>query len=72
MEEIKPKRTRRSEDQLLTDTITSLYEKIQAKIQKIDDERNCVEEIFDALSPLIKLELTYRMANGPIPRVIND
>ena len=60
MEEIKPKRTRRSEDQLLTDTITQLYEKIQAKITKIEDEKAVVEEVFDALRPLRELEDMYR------------
>lgn len=58
------KRTRRSEDQLLTDTITSLYGKIQNKIEKIEDERTVVEEIFDALKPLRELEDLYRGKDG--------
>jgi len=56
----KVKRTRRSEDQLLTDTITALYEKIQKKIVHIEDERAVVEEVFEALAPLRELEDMYR------------
>ncbi len=57
----KPKRTRRSEDQLLTDTIIALYEKIQKKITQIEDEKAVVEEVFDALRPLRELEDMYRV-----------
>lgn len=54
------KRTRRSEDQMLTDTITALYEKIQGKISKIKDDTQVVDEIFEALSPLRILYDDYK------------
>ncbi len=58
------KRKRRSEDQLLTDTITALYAKIQNRLLKIEDERAVVEEVFDALKPLRELEDQYRNESG--------
>jgi hypothetical protein len=54
------KRTRRNDDQILTDTITQLYTKINTKIVNITDEQAVVEEIFDALKPLRELEDLYR------------
>lgn len=59
MEQTK-KRTRRNDDQMLTDTITQLYVKINSKIINIADEKAVVEEIFDALKPLRELEDQYR------------
>lgn len=41
------KRIRRSEDQMLTDTITALYEKIQGKISKIKEAHKIIDEILD-------------------------
>lgn len=63
MEQAK-KRTRRNDDQMLTDTITQLYVKINSKITNIADEKAVVEEIFDALKPLRELEDQYRGLNG--------
>ncbi len=58
------KRTRRNDDQMLTDAITGLYGKIHTKITKIEDEKAVVEEIFDALKPLRELEDLYRGNDG--------
>ena len=53
------KRTRRNSDQLLTDTITELYTKIQAKITKIHEDKMDVDAIFLALRPLREIEDEY-------------
>lgn len=58
-EEIK-KRTRRSDEVILADTITALYVTISNRIKKIDEDKAIVEEVFDALKPLRELEDIYR------------
>ena len=62
--EDKKKRIRRSDDQLLADTITQLYDRIAQRIVKVKDERIALDEIFEALHPLRSLEDSYRGSDG--------
>ena len=60
------KKTRRSEDQMLADSVVNLFDKLNAKLKKIEDERAAIDEIFNILKPLRELEAKFREANDGI------
>lgn len=60
----KKKRIRRNEDQLLADTVTTLYDKIHNKIANMEDQKAAIVEIFDALDPLLELQKIWKDKNA--------
>ena len=55
---------RRSNEEMLADSIVDLYARIEAKVKSMRDTQKELEELFDALRPLRELEEQYRGKNG--------